>query len=48
MLEDYLDNEEIEDSVEYVEENPDFKFEYAFESLTEGNSQFRKVMPIFE
>lgn len=30
------------------EENKDFKFEYAFESISENNSQFRKVYPKYE
>lgn len=47
-LEDYVEDEELED--DWIEEdiNPDFKFEYAHESTTESNSQFRKIMPIFE
>jgi hypothetical protein len=37
------------DLIELVEEdNKDFKFEYAFESLSENNSQFRKVYPKYE
>ena len=46
-IEDYLEDEELEEDL-WEEDNPDFKFEYAFESITEGNTQFRKVMPIFE
>lgn len=47
-LEDYIEDEELEDDWFIEDSNPDFKFEYAFESITEGNTQFRKVMPIFE
>lgn len=37
------------DLIELVEEdNKDFKFEYAFESISENNSQFRKVYPKYE
>lgn len=46
-LEDYDEDEELEDDW-YEDANPDFKFEYAHESTTESNSQFRKIMPIFE
>lgn len=37
------------DFIEFVEEeNKDFVFEYAFESLSENNSQFRKIYPKYE
>lgn len=45
-IEEYLEDEELDEV--YEEDNPDFKFEYAHESITEGNSQFRKIMPIFD
>ena len=35
--------------VEYLEDNPDFKFEWAHESTTELNStSFRIILPIYE
>lgn len=46
-IEDYFEDEELEEDV-CEGDNPDFKFEYAHESITEGNSQFRKIMPIFD
>lgn len=44
-----LDEDCFCDFIEFIEEeNKDFVFEYAFESISENNSQFRKVYPKYE
>lgn len=40
--EEYLEDEEP-DIIEIEEFDPDFKFEYAHESITNRNSQFKRI-----
>lgn len=41
--EEYLENEEECEVQEFEEFDPDFKFEYAHESITNRNSQFKRI-----